>query len=393
MPLKDLNFTLIETPAALSDFYEKNNQVPWLGFDTEFVGEKRFVTLLCLIQVATPNGNYLIDPIKLDDLRPLWRLIEDPNILKITHAGENDYRIINDQFGVLPKNLFDAQVAAGFVGYKYPVSFSKLIEGELGIQLSKSYAVTDWETRPFKPKQLRYALNDVVHLYKLYQQLSRQLDRNGRTEWVAEELSVWEQSDYYEKSQHREFYANSMLSSLKKREKLFLLRLYDWRTQEAARKDYSKEMILATKYINPITRSIHSGMEALLANRRLPTKIMEKHGQRFLDFYQSEPNPEELDALAGIPNDPAENPKFELIMEMLHLLIKYRCLEESIADSLVLSRTMLKKLKADPDFVEPSLESGWRTLFLGSDLIDWINNRNRLEINFADHHIAMRMRS
>ena len=88
-----LDYTLIETSEDLQNFYEINKNVEWLALDTEFIGERRFETLLCLIQVATPNGYYLIDPIKISELTPFLALLEDEKILKLTHAGENDYRL------------------------------------------------------------------------------------------------------------------------------------------------------------------------------------------------------------------------------------------------------------------------------------------------------------
>lgn len=392
MPLKNYQFELIEEPAALEQFYQANRAVSWLAFDTEFVGEKRFVTLLCLIQVCTPNGCYLIDPIKLPNLDPFLELIQDPKIEKITHAGENDYRILSEQFKVLPANLFDTQVAAGFVGYKYPLSFAKLIEGELGILLSKSYAVTDWESRPFKPKQLKYALNDVIYLEQLREQLRVKLDKEQRYEWLKEELKTWESEVFFDKNPHKEFLSNNTVHSLKKREQVFLLRLYQWRLSEAERKNYSKEMVLPAKYISSITRAIHSGLEALRENRRIPSKLVERFGKQFLEFYEQEATPEELTVIRNIQNEGEEDPKLELILEMLHLLIRYKCLEEGISADLVLPRTILKKLKADPGFQEPLLAAGWRPSFLGPDLIDWILHREKLEIDFADHHIALQLR-
>ena len=139
------DFTLIENQQALQQFGEINNSISWLGFDTEFVGEKRFFTRLCLIQVITENGLFLIDPFKVKDLGVFLDMLTDPDIVKITHAGDNDYRLIHTDYGIIPRNVFDTQIAAGFVGYKYPVSFRKLVEGELNIFLSKGYAVADWE--------------------------------------------------------------------------------------------------------------------------------------------------------------------------------------------------------------------------------------------------------
>ena len=165
MSIKDLNYTLIETKEGVQAFLDENQNIEWMGFDTEFIGEKRFHTLLCLVQLATENGYYLLDTIKLKTYPGILDLFTDPKILKLTHAGENDYRIFYNQFGIIPVNVFDTQLAAGFVGYKYPTSFQKLVEKELGVFVPKGYTVSDWEERPFSPKQISYALNlSLIHI-------------------------------------------------------------------------------------------------------------------------------------------------------------------------------------------------------------------------------------
>jgi ribonuclease D len=174
--LKNLTITLtkyqlIEDQRALDRFYDELRDVEWMCFDTEFVGEKRFRTLICLIQVTCPAGNYLLDPIRLPNIDPLLDLISNPDILKITHAGENDYRLLYQQYGILPSNVFDTQIAAGMLGYHYPSGLGKIVSGELNINLRKGYAVTDWESRPFSQKQLDYALEDVVILEPLWRKL------------------------------------------------------------------------------------------------------------------------------------------------------------------------------------------------------------------------------
>jgi ribonuclease D len=82
-----LAYTIIDNDASLIAFCENNKTIEWMAVDTEFIGERRYETLLCLIQVATFEGYYLIDPIKVTNLKPFLDLIESPLILKITHAG------------------------------------------------------------------------------------------------------------------------------------------------------------------------------------------------------------------------------------------------------------------------------------------------------------------
>lgn len=387
-----MDYTLIERKADLVSFYEENKNVEWMCFDTEFVGEKRYVTLLCLIQIATENGFYLIDSLKVDDLSPFLKLITNKNIVKITHAGDNDYRLLNNLYGVIPSNVFDAQLAAGFVGYKYPISFRKLVESELSLYLSKGYAVTDWESRPFKTKQLRYALNDVIHLYDLWKSLTKKLKSKKRLSWAEEEFVVLEEADYYKKNPHREALNSSMIKSLSTREKVFLIRLYAWRRGVAAQKNYSKEMVLPNKLIGQIVRSIHSGKDALKHNRRIPDKLASRYGDTFMELFQQRITEEERDLLRQIPRERGTDPKQDLLMEMLNLLIRYKCLQNGVSPNLVFPRTIVKRLKASELFSEPQLENSWRREFLGEDLITWLKNRDQLEIDMGKGSIELRLK-
>lgn len=162
-------YYLLETESDLIHFQTLHQGIPWISLDTEFIGEKRYQTLLCMIQVASEKGLFIFDSIKLPHIRPLLDIITNPNILIITHAGENDYRLFYELYNIAPKCIFDTQIAASFIGYKFPVSLRKLVEDELKIKLGKSQTVTNWEERPIKNKQIQYALEDVVNLYDLYQ--------------------------------------------------------------------------------------------------------------------------------------------------------------------------------------------------------------------------------
>ena len=384
MQSSDSEYTFIDTPEALLEFVEQHKNVEWLCFDTEFMGEKRFVTLLCLIQIASEHGFFLIDPIKIDNINPFVQLIEDERITKITHAGENDFRLMNNLFGIIPKNVFDTQIAAGFLGYKYPVSFQKLVESQLNIRLKKGFTVTDWSKRPMSPKQIKYALNDVIYLYKLWQKLKKQLVALGRATWVVEECQSIEKEGYYKQSPYKEAFNSNVIQSLNPKQQLFLIRLYQWRTDQAREKNYSRDMILQNKLINPIVRAISGGKDALLQNRRLPEKTMRRYADTFVELYNRPTTTEDQKILDLIPRDNSEHPKQDIINEMLHLLIKYRCLESGVSVNLAMPRTMLKRMKADKDYFEEALEMGWRKEFLGSGMIDWLKYRNELKIEFGD---------
>ena len=389
MNKKSPQYELIQTKERLQAFAEQNAGIPWLCFDTEFVGEKRFSTLICLIQVITPHSCYLIDPLAVKDLSPFLNLLVDPAIRKVTHAGENDYRLLYQQFDVLPKNIFDTQVAAGFMGYKYPASYGKLVEGELGVSVDKAFAVTDWEKRPFDIKQLDYALADVYHLPDLARKIQNRLEELGRLDWALEETATFEQADLYDRDPNHEALTSNLMPNLKFKEQVFLLRLYQWRSEEARRLNYSKEMIYPSKLMGILIRSVASGREALMANRRLPQRTVQKHADRFWDMFHTPPTPAEKEALGQIPGPIDEDPEHNLLMEMLHLLIRYRCIQEGVSIDLALPRGVLKKLKADMDYFDPSLSDTWRREFLGEELIRWIQHRHGLRLEFKEGSFEM----
>lgn len=388
------DYKLIETTSELELFYQENKDVAWLAFDTEFVGEKRYETLLCLIQVSTEHGYYLIDSLKVSDLSCFLKLIENKNIIKITHAGDNDYRLLNALYGTIPNNIFDTQLTAGFVGYKYPISFRKLVESELNIRLSKGYAVADWESRPFQQKQLKYALNDVVPLYDLWKNLSNKLERKQRTHWAEDEVNKLTDEAYYERDPYHEALKSNMIKALSPREQVFLMRLYEWRRSLAEQKNYSKEMILPGKMIGQIVRSIRSGKHALQQNRRIPARLAERHGDTFVELYKAETTDEERAVLKRIPNSRVqEDPYRELIIDMLNLLIRFKCLDNNISPSLVMPRTLAKEVQLDPKLEETELLKGWRREFLGKELISWLENRDRLVIDMSGGTVEMKLKS
>ena len=386
-----LDFTLIENSDALESFFEANKNVEWLALDTEFIGERRFETLLCLIQVATPIGYYLIDPIKINDLSLFLTLVEDENILKLTHAGENDYRLLNQNWGTIPKNLFDTQIASGFVGHGYPTSYSKLVEKEVNVAIDKGYAATDWEARPLKKKQLEYALSDVIYLYQMYQNLKKTLERSNRFKWVQSEMKRWESPLYYARDPHREALMNTLMQSMKMNKQVFLLRLYEWRRTEAQRLNYSKEMILPAKFIAPILRGIDSGKQALLDSRIIPDRLVEQHWNIFQNLYKSPVTDEEIEILKRLPPVTKEDPRKDISMELLHVLVKFKCMESGVAPSLVLNKSDLTYAQPGEELFSAS-SMDWRREFLGDSIIQWLNNRGELNVVMEGNKVFVTMK-
>jgi ribonuclease D len=384
-------YTLIETEETLQEFCDTHADTLWLALDTEFIGEKRFETLLCLIQVASESGYFLIDPIQIKDLTPFLKLLENPDILKITHAGENDYRLFNINWNIIPQNIFDTQIAAGFVGHGYPISYSKLVERELNSSIDKGYAATDWEARPLKKRQLEYALSDIVHLHILYKKLNDKLLKLNRLSWAKDEMSRWENAAYYERDPHREALMNTMMQSLRTHKQIFLIRLYEWRRQEAQRLNHSKEMVLPAKYIAPIIRGIDMGKQALLDSRIIPDRVVLQYWDTIRELFQRKSTPDELEILKRLPPLSKEDPKKEISMELLHVLVKYKCMESGVAPTLVLNKSDLTYAQPD-ELIIGSDSHDWRREFLGEAIVKWLNERGELSVDMNDNKVTIKMK-
>ncbi|WP_421799717.1 ribonuclease D [Haliscomenobacter sp.] len=384
-------FELITTKEGLEHFAQINADIEWMCFDSEFVGEKRFTTRLCLIQVATEHGLFLIDPFPLKNLGPFLKMIEDPKIVKITHAGENDYRLLYATHGTIPKNTFDTQIAAGFLGYRYPLAFKKLVETELKINLNKSFTVADWEARPFNQNQLKYAIQDIEPLYDLWKKQEADLERHHRLHWAEEEFRTLEREAYYARDPHHEALNSDLMKSLNKRERLFLLRLFEWRRKTAEEKNYSKEMVLPSKFMSQIVRSMRSGRAGLRENRRIPDKFAGDLWPVMNELYIREISEDEKFLLRQVPTEDEENANEEILTEFLYLIIRHQCMQNGVSHALALPRNWFKKIKSDPGFAEEVFTQGWRKELFGSTFIRWLSQPENLRIEIKPDVIELRL--
>ena len=368
MKKEEMTHIYIADQKGLKKFQSDNIGIKWMGFDTEFVGENRYNTLLCLIQIQTVHGSYLLDTLVLKSIKPLLNMLADPEILVISHAGVNDYHILYNLYKVLPKNVFDTQIAAGFVGYRYPVSFQRLLKKELNISISKSYTVTDWEKRPLGSKQILYAINDIINLKALHQSLSAQLKEKKLTKWANTEMRRLESEEYYVREKYHEARQNKLMKNLSTRERIFLMRLYIWRDELAETKNKTKEQVLPKRLMATIVKNIKSGKEALKDNRTISNRSIERHWVDFKKLYDKAATKEEKDVAQNIQFKDEVNDEMALTNEMLFILVKQKCSESGISQSLVLQKSSLSKAQ----FGDTTLDfmSGWRKQFLGDDFIN-----------------------
>ena len=168
--------SLIAQNKELKAFCKRLSSANFITVDTEFLRDRTYWPKLCLVQIGGPEEAAAIDTLANDiDLTPLFALMRAPNVLKVCHAGRQDFEIFFRQMGELPNPVFDTQISAMVCGFGDSVGYEPLVSQLAKKRIDKTMRFTDWGRRPLTPKQLNYALGDVTHLRIVYDKL-----------WVAE---------------------------------------------------------------------------------------------------------------------------------------------------------------------------------------------------------------
>jgi ribonuclease D len=174
---------VIDTPEALEAFLPVLRAAPWVALDTEADSLHAYPEKLCLIQISTPTGDRLVDPLAGLDLQPLLALLAQHDL--IMHGADYDLRLLWRHGRFLPSSVFDTMLAARLLGERN-FNLSALLEKFLGVRLDKAMQKADWARRPLTPRMEAYARNDTRYLKPLADRLREALARCGRLSWHQE---------------------------------------------------------------------------------------------------------------------------------------------------------------------------------------------------------------
>ena len=216
----------IADEAAFGKAVQKLRQTDTLALDLEFDDNRYTYGLtLCLIQIADRETCYLIDPFEIDDLQPLWDIIQNPAVVKIIHSASNDILLLK-KLGCVPQNILDTELAAKVLDYAR-TSFANLMAVIFNIEIDKAFQVSNWNTRPLIEQQLQYAAIDVIYLHALKENLLAEIEKLDRTAWLQEECRLLEKIE--QKDQTDRYLRLRGADRLNYYELFLLKRLYDFR--------------------------------------------------------------------------------------------------------------------------------------------------------------------
>jgi ribonuclease D len=361
-----------------------------LGIDTEFMSERRYRALLCLVQIAVPDSEVVVlDPLDGDDLGPLAAVLADPAVEIVFHAGRQDVAILRRILRTEVSNVFDTQVAAGFAGMSAQAGYETLLSSVLGIRLPKSASFTRWERRPLTPEQLRYAREDVLHLLELSDELKRRLGESGRLEWAREECRPLEDvSD--ERDPEALLPRLPRISGISPAQRAVALELLRWREELAAEQDRPYAQILGDQPLVEIAKRQPSDVRALEEIRGVHPETLRRRGRAILDVVERGRGmpPVQLDDDRRPPPDAALAP----LVALAEALARARALEAGLAYELVAARAdLLRTVEAARDGgPEPDVRTlhGWRRELVGAELLELLDGRHALAVG-ADGRLAV----
>lgn len=180
---------IITAAGRLTEVALNLNRQSEIAVDLEMDSLHHYREKVCLIQVSTRTGSWLIDPLALNDLSPLAAPLGSPRILVVMHGADYDIRSLHRDFGIEVNNLFDTMLASRFLGIS-EFGLAALLKSRFGIELNKKYQKADWSRRPLSPEMCAYAAADTSDLLPLYDQLKAELIQKGRYQWLEEECRL-----------------------------------------------------------------------------------------------------------------------------------------------------------------------------------------------------------
>lgn len=373
MSLKPIT-TTADLAALCSDYANS----PYVTVDTEFLRERTYWPILCLVQIGRPqredeseedweeNGAALIDPMaKGIDLAPLFALMADRSVLKIFHAARQDVEIFVHLANAVPTPIFDTQIAAMVCGFGDQVGYERLVRSICNEGLDKSSRFTDWSKRPLSDKQLTYALADVTHLRDVYEHLSGRLEKENRSHWLTEEMAVLEAVDTYIVDPAEAWKRLKMRAPTGK---LFMAAkaLAEWREAEAQARDVPRNRVLRDDALMEIAAARPTTIDGLTSGRlsrresfsntaaAAMLQALETAGRGAQD---KPPRPA-----------PKPDPVQSALADLLRTLLRAKTAAEDVAERLVASSADLDAIAMEAEADVPALR-GWRRDLFGEDAL------------------------
>lgn len=358
---------LITSTQDLAQACAQLSRNDFVAVDTEFIREQTFWPRLCLIQMAGPGLEVIVDPLATGiDIKPFYELMANDGVVKVFHAARQDVEIVWNQARTIPKPLFDTQVAAMVCGFGESVSYVNLVKQVLGRDLDKTSRFTDWARRPLSDSQLTYAMGDVTHLRDVYPRIKAQLEATGRFGWLDEEMGdLMDPATYESDPQHA--WQRLKLRVKNRKSLAVLMELAAWRERAAQAQDVPRNRILRDEALYDIVSHAPTSPEKLSELRTLSEGFARSaRAKEILEAVQRglARDTRALPAIrSGVPL-PAEK---VALVDLLRVLLKSCAARNKVAPRLIADGDELERLAVEDAPDVPAMR-GWRYELFGAQV-------------------------
>jgi ribonuclease D len=387
-----VSYTSITTDQQLETFCRRLIGRPRLAFDTEFVSERSYRPVLCLVQVALDDELALVDPMTIHDMTPFWRALAEPGHETIVHAGRGELEFSLRATGRRPARLFDVQIAAGLAGFEYPAGFRNLLSRVLGRASAKAETRTDWRRRPLSERQIEYALDDVRHLFALRDALGARLDALERRGWLDEEMDEWQRE--IERSFAQERWQRVSGGSGLDRQSLAVVReLWRWRESEAERRDCPPRRVLRDDLIVELAKRKTADVKRIRAVRGLERGDLKPRLPKIARAIERALALPEDKWPAGAWREP--QPQLTILGQVLFAALGSICRQIEISPGLLGTPSDVRELIAYRTGLAnsdqpPRLARGWRAEVVGHTFDELLAGKKSIRITdpLSEHPLA-----
>lgn len=285
--------TWVRDLTTLEALAKQMRGAPWVALDSESNSMFVYNERVCLIQLNVGGELWLIDPFALapeadapetrvEALAPLAEPLSDPKLRVWVHGGEYDVACFKRDFELEFGGLFDTQQAASFLGWRR-TGYAAVVEEVCGVHLAKQHAQYDWGRRPIDDEALRYALDDVVHLPEVGEELQSRIAAAD----LHEELELANATVAAAAAHDNSFDPERMwrlkgVRELRKDRLPLLAALYAWRDQKGRELDHPPGRLIANQPLVMLARHAPRDRRALRRSR-LRKSFAREHGDELLE--------------------------------------------------------------------------------------------------------------
>ena len=377
---------MITTTKDLSRACQEARAAGAVGIDTEFVWSRTYYPTLGVVQMGYPDKKpALIDALAIDDWAPFAKLMADAKTVKILHDAQQDLTILKRACGASPKNIFDTQRSAGFVGLSSTISLRDLLKSMMKIRLEKTETQSDWLARPLTDAQLVYAADDVAHSTELMERIFEKADASGRREWILNEMEYYEQESLYEESDPDiEMPRVRGSGALTHQQRNVLRCLGAWREHSARHRNLPRNFILSDDAIVSLTKRLPDCAQSIRPMKGLTEKTLERNRSKIWAAIERGIGGDLPDLPNGSVRTACCDDGYEARVDFALAYIKGTCTAAKVDPALIGNRSEITSLVLGAPDLKPQYHRilrGWRAEFCGLGLLELLSGKGSLSID------------